>query len=380
MYRQESKAGASYIAPALSEGAIVKIKSVFLILKSISAVFMLSFFVLFTSGCGDENSKDAIETDNHSDEIQMADNMMNSASKEKTYELRPSLLNIDEYVAASGESVSFSEVYPLLAEDILLNARLVDLEEGVILKAPKVEITEKDIADELAKYPEEVKESYKHQGLFMSANIATNAIIVADAGFEMSKDDEFNPGILEGFIDQITGSATVTTSEIEIFFKENPTLMGDATLELVKGQIEQYLMMEKQQKLLEAFIADLGNRMPIEISRTWMEKHGADIMDNPVDIARKSGLPSVVNFGGKDLEPTKMMAPVMQTLTEKYEGSLNVVYIEASNHQALSSRFKVQAIPDLHFFDTNGMFVYRHTGILNLEGMEKILKQYDLID
>jgi len=113
--------------------------------------------------------------------------------------------------------------------------------------------------------------------------------------------------------------------------------------------------------------------MSTEISASWLKKYAALAGVNPVDKARASGKPSLVDFGSVGCRPCDMMAPILDTLREKYKEKLNVLFVHVGQEQILASRYGIQSIPVQIFFDKTGKEVHRHLGFFPQSEIENLL-------
>jgi len=111
------------------------------------------------------------------------------------------------------------------------------------------------------------------------------------------------------------------------------------------------------------------------VSAFWGKEQAILARDNPVDKARKSGRPSLVDFGASGCRPCDMMAPILRNIEKKYKGTLNVVFVHVRKEQILASRYGVQGIPIQIFFDRDGKEVFRHTGFFSQKEIERKLKE-----
>jgi thioredoxin 1 len=96
-------------------------------------------------------------------------------------------------------------------------------------------------------------------------------------------------------------------------------------------------------------------------------------MDNPVDKARRSGKPTLVDFGATGCGPCDMMTPILASLTKKYAGKLNVLFVHVGEEQILGARYGVRTIPVQVFFDKEGKEVFRHEGFFPQAEIERKL-------
>ena len=60
--------------------------------------------------------------------------------------------------------------------------------------------------------------------------------------------------------------------------------------------------------------------------------------------------PTVVDFWAAWCGPCKMVAPEMEKLAQKYEGSVNVVKVDVDANPDLSRKFNIMSIPTIAFF------------------------------
>jgi thioredoxin 1 len=183
---------------------------------------------------------------------------------------------------------------------------------------------------------------------------------------------------LDGLLDYVgTLAKTVNVSDLEIleFYNNNKETLGGVTIDKVKPQIEQFLLRQKQQELVNEHIRTIGRRTQIEISASWLAAQAALAKDNPVDKVRASGMPSLVDFGSTGCVPCDMLAPILETLREKYKGKVNVVFIHVGQEPILASRYGIQAIPVQIFFDKTGKEIFRHVGFFPQEQIEAKLSE-----
>jgi len=270
------------------------------------------------------------------------------------------------------------DVYPFLPSGCLKYAVLAEMPAGVVLKSGAYEITENDLQVKMQGYPEEIKKQLQKNAFFLLEQVATDTLLVQLAtghfkGKEVKgkKDRE----LVNLYFQEAVKEISVTEKEARRFFEENASMMGGAKFEQVKPDLIGFLTQEKRKKVVQELIESIGKKIPVEVSASWTEKQALLARDNPVDRARTSNLPSLVDFGADGCIPCDMMAPILKKLEQKYKGRLNVVFVHVREQQVLAARYGIQSIPVQIFFDREGREVFRHTGFFSEEELEKKIAQ-----
>ena len=281
---------------------------------------------------------------------------------------------------AQDPSTTIESAYPGLASGPLTYATLNELPDEIILRAGPIEITAKDVDGEMTKAPESVQEQLKENAFFVLEQIATKKLLLQAARehadqVKASLSRKSEGAIIQAYLRQIVDKVEVTKAEVEDFYRNNRGLFGGATLEQIEGQLKQYMLQQKRQQAIIEHIRTLGHMVPIEISASWVKKQATLARDNPVDKARMSGRPSLVDFGATGCRPCDMMAPILAELGKKYKGRLNVLFVHVREEQILAARYGIQGIPVQVFFDKGGKEVFRHTGFFPQDEIEKKLKE-----
>jgi len=70
----------------------------------------------------------------------------------------------------------------------------------------------------------------------------------------------------------------------------------------------------------------------------------------------------LVDFWAGWCMPCKMLAPVIEELAEKYDGSVTVAKVEVDKESALAARYKVMSIPTVILF-SDGKEAKRFVGV-----------------
>lgn len=78
--------------------------------------------------------------------------------------------------------------------------------------------------------------------------------------------------------------------------------------------------------------------------------------------AKSKGLPKLVDIGGENCIPCKMMLPVLDGLKTDYKGKLEVVVISKDKDPGALKRYRTSTIPTQVLYDADGKEIARHFG------------------
>lgn len=234
---------------------------------------------------------------------------------------------------AQNSSKTVQEIYPGLTSGALSMAVLKDLPEGILLRAGSTEMTSESISKIIDSQPEQGREELRKNAFFILEQEAAGRILLEIAKkamppsmVEALKEDQ---AIIQQFFEQeVFKKIEVADQELKTFYENNKELCGGASFEQVGPLLKEYLISQKKQEIAASYIQNLGRQMPIQVSKDWVANQAVLAFDNPVDKARKSRKPSLVDFGASGCKPCDMMAPILETLKKKYEGKVNVLFID----------------------------------------------------
>lgn len=280
--------------------------------------------------------------------------------------------------SSSEKSRSIEDMYPGLTMGALSYAVAYELPEGVLLKAGRLVINDKELTAEINEADEQVRSQLRKNGVFVLEQIAAFKLLLREARTDAAKNDtdiseKDDKAIIQDYLQTLVKKVEVADSEIIDFYNGNKETFGGATLAQIRPQIKQFLLQQKQQEYVDEHVRIIGKRMQIEVSASWLKTQAASAQDNPVDKARASGMASLVDFGSTGCVPCEMMAPILKTLREKYKGKIDVLFIHVGEKPILASRYGVQSIPVQIFFDKTGKEVFRHVGFFSQEQIEEKL-------
>ncbi len=276
------------------------------------------------------------------------------------------------------EAGTVKDLYPNMEIGSLSNAIASDISGDVLLKADNFVVTNKELNQAIADANEQIRPQLKKYSTLILEKIALPKLLVLDIkaesakkGQEIKEKDENK--IIQDFLRELAKTIKISDAQILEFYNANKDSLSGTTLEKVKPQIEQLLAQEQMQKLIDERLNTMSNRIRIEISASWLKTQAVLEQDNPVNIARQSGKPTMVDFGSKGCVPCDMLAPILETLQKKYKEKANIVVILTGEEPVLASRYGIELIPLQIFYDTSGREVFRHTGFYPQEDIEKQL-------
>ncbi len=88
----------------------------------------------------------------------------------------------------------------------------------------------------------------------------------------------------------------------------------------------------------------------------------------------KSELPVLVDFFADWCGPCKMMAPIMESLAESYEGKVKIGKLNIDDEMEIAQRYRVMSIPTFIIFK-DGEAVDVSVGAMSKEDLEKKLQK-----
>jgi thioredoxin 1 len=92
------------------------------------------------------------------------------------------------------------------------------------------------------------------------------------------------------------------------------------------------------------------------------------------EVVLKSERPVVVDFWAEWCGPCRMVAPELERLAEKYEGSVDVVKVDIDANPALQRAFNIMSIPTIAFFSPGK----QPTGVQGFRPLEQLEAQFGL--
>lgn len=84
-------------------------------------------------------------------------------------------------------------------------------------------------------------------------------------------------------------------------------------------------------------------------------------------VSERASLPRFVDLGSETCVPCKMMAPILDELSETYAGRFEVEFIDAKKNKDAAQEYGVRIIPTQIFYDVSGKELFRHQGFFSRE-------------
>ena len=94
------------------------------------------------------------------------------------------------------------------------------------------------------------------------------------------------------------------------------------------------------------------------------------------DVVLHNDKPVVVDFWAAWCGPCKLVAPEMEKIASKYEGSVDVVKVDVDANPGLSRAFNILSIPTIAFFAPGK----QPMGVVGFRPMEQLEQQFGLTE
>lgn len=271
------------------------------------------------------------------------------------------------------KDLTVEQAYPGLATGILKSAKLVRLNKGVLLTAEGTKIEESVLKGIIKNSKPEMREQLNKNLLFILEQIATKKLLLYEAYKSGHRKKGPEDQVIMTYLNEKVSGVTVSEEESKRFYDQNKETMGGMPFEQAKDAIHDYLIQHKKQNAIKTYMQTLGQRIDIQVDAKWVKKQNVLARDNPVDRARGSGKPTMVEFGATGCIPCDMMQPILTNLRKKYKNKLNILFVHVGEEQILGARFGIRSIPVQVFFDDTGREVFRHVGFYAQNVIEKKL-------
>jgi len=288
------------------------------------------------------------------------------------------LIACDNAESQSNVEGSVADNFPLLSSTPIAYARFAKLPKDVLIRSGNISVKKQELDAEIEEARSNMRKQLQDNAFFILEQKFTEKVILEESkraltnkGTDISSMQDMQ--IIQAFIMGMIEEVEPTEKEMADFYEANKDMMGGMPLERVKGQILAFLQQQKQQETVQDYVKNVLTGRQVEISAPWASEYIPKALNNAVDKARASSKPTLANFGSDGCVPCQMMIPAREAVIEKLGDKVNVVYIHVDKDQILASRYGVQSIPTLIFFDKQGNEIHNHVGMMSQEEMEERL-------
>ena len=126
-----------------------------------------------------------------------------------------------------------------------------------------------------------------------------------------------------------------------------------------------------EDKELERIKEEKIKKMLDQASEVGVVKLNSSSFDNFLN----TDLPVVVDFWADWCMPCRMMGPVMEELSQAYEGRARFAKVNVDEDPQIASRYGIMSIPQFLIFK-NGTRVEKIVGAVGRDPLENALKKY----
>lgn len=278
--------------------------------------------------------------------------------------------------ASSEPLMTVEEKYPGFATGVLKSAELKEMPAGIIMQAENLKISESQLREKMTGADPKIREQLDKNLFFLLEQEATMKILVYEARKAVQDAQNLSDSeAVKTHLDRISQQASVSEGEVKAFYDANREMIGGMPFEQVQDSIHEFLLQQKKSETVDGYIAELGTRNSIQVNHTWTATQYRKALENPVDRARMSGKPTMVEFGATGCVPCDMMQPILDNLRKNYPDRINVVFVHVGEEQVLAARYGIRSIPVQVFFDARGKEVFRHVGFFAQTEVNKQLSQ-----
>jgi thioredoxin 1 len=85
--------------------------------------------------------------------------------------------------------------------------------------------------------------------------------------------------------------------------------------------------------------------------------------------------PAIIDFYADWCGPCKMVAPILEELSEEYNGKLKIYKVDTEVEQELSAVFRIRSIPSMLFIPVGGKQPMMQAGALPKTALKEIIEK-----
>lgn len=108
-----------------------------------------------------------------------------------------------------------------------------------------------------------------------------------------------------------------------------------------------------------------------------IDKFKEDIFDytKSQDWTYQDNVPAIIDFYADWCGPCKMVAPILEELSDEYGDQLKIYKVDTEVEQELSSMFRIRSIPSILFIPTDGRQPMMQAGALPKGALKEIIEK-----
>lgn len=91
----------------------------------------------------------------------------------------------------------------------------------------------------------------------------------------------------------------------------------------------------------------------------------AQSVDNIPPQSAEIAIPHLLDLGAGKCVPCRMMKPILEELTQEYEGHMRVTFIDVWENPDAGEKYGIRIIPTQIFYDAQGKELFRHEGFFS---------------
>ena len=287
--------------------------------------------------------------------------------------LAAALLLLGPGVRAEVKTVE--QAYPELSSGVLMKARMVEMEKEMLVLSDGIQLKESRIQEIVERSDPKIRDEVRKSQLFLLENEVTKALLLKEAAASTDVKGLSERETIQAYLGRKFQDVQASFAEVTAYYQDNKAMFKGLPFTQVKETIQQVLNQLKREEAVASFIRGLGSRTEIQVNRKWVEAQVPLAKDNPVDKARMSGKPSMIEFGADGCAPCAAMEPILENVRKNYRDKLNVVFVHVGENPVLGSRFGIQSIPVQAFYDRSGKEFFWHVGFFPEEELVKKLRE-----
>ena len=92
----------------------------------------------------------------------------------------------------------------------------------------------------------------------------------------------------------------------------------------------------------------------IHLKRNEFTERVGDLGTAPGSMTFKGKRPAIIDFYAQWCGPCRMLAPVLEEISDEYAGKIDVYKVDVDEEEELAAHFGIRAIPTLIFIPMNG--------------------------